>query len=263
MIALSVWTGYFWEILTLFLVVLLHELGHVTAAWSFGWKIRSIELLPFGGVAQMDEWGTAPAREEIMVALAGPFYHIYMILFSLWFYQMGWWDYAWTEYFVLSNITIALFNLLPIYPLDGGRVVQALLSKLMPYQRCIAVSLYTSLFLSLVLLLFAFTVLTGISILPLAIIGLFLVFSNWRAIREQQYPLWRMLFQRYQKGASDTLPHQVIQLMRTDSWAKIVPQWRKERYHFVQVYHENGQLMAIYPEEKVLERLFQIRRKGA
>ncbi len=263
MIALSVWTGYFWEILTLFLVVLLHELGHVTAAWSFGWKIRSIELLPFGGVAQMDEWGTAPAREEIVVALAGPFYHIYMILFSLWFYQMGWWDYTWTEYFVLSNITIALFNMLPIYPLDGGRVVQALLSKLVPYQRCIAVSLYTSLFLSIVVLVFAFTVLNGISIIPLVIIGLFLVFSNWQAISQQQYPLWRMLFQRYQKGAPDTLPHQAIQLMRTDSWAKILPQWRKERYHIVQVFHENGKLMAIYPEEKVLERLFQTRKKGA
>lgn len=79
----AVWTGYFIEIITLFVLVLIHELGHAAAAGAFGWRVDSIELLPFGGVVKTDEWGTVPSREEMTVALAGPFQHILMILISL------------------------------------------------------------------------------------------------------------------------------------------------------------------------------------
>lgn len=245
------------EILTLFALILIHELGHVTAAWSFGWKIHSLELLPFGGVAQMEEWGTAPAREEIMVALAGPFYHLYMILFSIGFWKAGWWEQAWTEYFVVANLSIALFNLLPIYPLDGGRIVQALLSKILPYQRCLQVSLYSSFLLSFVFAGLSFWFVSGMQLFPFLIIAGFLIFSNYLEIREQKYPLWRMLFHRYHQGAKEWMPHREIELYQTDSVRKVLSQWYKECYHVIRIYDQNGKSVAILPEEVILKKLFQ------
>lgn len=210
----------------------------------------------------MDEWGTAPAREEIIVALAGPFYHVYIILFSLGAWKLNWWSDSWTEYFVLANLSIALFNLLPIYPLDGGRIVQALLSKWMPYQRCLLLTLYMSLFLTLILIAFSFTALNGLGFFPLLVIGIFLLYSNWKALQEQSFPLWRMLFQRYNQGAPHTLPHQTIKLQQKESWTKILSQWRKEHYHLIQVY-QGDRLISVYPEEEILKRLFQTKQKSA
>jgi len=68
----TVWSGYFLEVVTLFGLILIHELGHVSVARHFGWRMTEIELLPFGGVAKTDEWGTVPAKEEMLVAIAGP-----------------------------------------------------------------------------------------------------------------------------------------------------------------------------------------------
>ena len=73
-------TGYFLEAITLFGIVLIHELGHLTAAKGFGWRVQEVQLLPFGGVLIVDELGTTSTREELIVALAGPLQHVWMIL---------------------------------------------------------------------------------------------------------------------------------------------------------------------------------------
>lgn len=106
----SVVTGHFIEVTTLFVLVFIHELGHITVARSFGWRMTEIELLPFGGVARTDEWGTVPAREEIAVALAGPFHNVMMVLFGYLFCAWGWWSQAWMEYFIQGNALMAGFN---------------------------------------------------------------------------------------------------------------------------------------------------------
>ena len=103
----SVLTGRFIEIVALFVLVIIHELGHLTAAWSHGWRVTALELLPFGGVARTDEWGTVPAREEIVVALAGPFHNVMMVLAGFLFYFFGLWTEEWTAFFVKGNAMLA------------------------------------------------------------------------------------------------------------------------------------------------------------
>lgn len=80
-IFLSVLTGYFLEVVTLFAIVLLHELGHLAAAKNLGWRIQEVRLLPFGGAAVVEELGTVPAWEEIVVAAAGPLQNGFLIFF--------------------------------------------------------------------------------------------------------------------------------------------------------------------------------------
>ena len=69
---LSVLTGQFLELLTLFTIVLIHELGHVCAALVTGVTVKSVQLLPFGGVAVMEDHGKLTATRETGIALAGP-----------------------------------------------------------------------------------------------------------------------------------------------------------------------------------------------
>ncbi|SEN34491.1 site-2 protease family protein [Lihuaxuella thermophila] len=253
----AVWTGHFIEILSLFVLIVIHELGHVTAAWSFGWRIHSMELLPFGGVAKMDEWGTVPAREEIIVALAGPFQHVYIVLMSFMFEQAGWWTEEWTEYFIRGNLMIACFNLLPVYPLDGGRVLQAVLSYFLPYRRVIAWTLWFSLLFSFLMAVSSFLISESSVMLHLLLIALFLFFSNLVALRRKSFQFLRFLIQRRDRGICHDVSIKKLTVQADEPLRKVIKNWYKERYHILEIVDGQGRMIGFLPEEKVLEYYFK------
>jgi Zn-dependent protease/predicted transcriptional regulator len=131
-------------ILLLFLCVLLHEFGHALMAKKFGIKTHSIVLLPIGGVASLEKMPDNP-KEELLVAIAGPMVNI-VIAILLYPFQ----DYTLLfptngaetvlfkaeihyviSYLFVVNITLVIFNLLPAFPMDGGRIFRAILSFFM------------------------------------------------------------------------------------------------------------------------------------
>ncbi|MBA4496160.1 M50 family metallopeptidase [Paenactinomyces guangxiensis] len=254
----AVWTGHFIEIITLFVLIIIHEMGHVTAAWSYGWRIHSMELLPFGGVAKMEESGTVPAREEIVVALAGPFHHVFMVLLSLLFDLAGWWSREWTEYFIQGNLMLACFNLLPVYPLDGGRVLQAALSYFFPYRQCIAWTLWLSLLLSLFMAVLSFLLPGNVVILPLLLIALFLFLSNAMALKQRNFQFLRFLIQRRDQGVSHEAMIKKLTVQEDEPLRMVVRKLYKEKYHVLEVIDKQGQVIDFLPEEKVLQRYFDL-----
>ncbi len=128
----------------LFLCVLLHELGHCVVARRFGVAIASITLYPFGGIALLEDMPRQPAR-EILIALAGPAVN-FLIAGGLWLLDTMasaapalTWDAPTGDDLlgglVLANLQLGLFNLLPAYPMDGGRVLRGILATRLPYPR--------------------------------------------------------------------------------------------------------------------------------
>ncbi|WP_091566926.1 M50 family metallopeptidase [Melghirimyces thermohalophilus] len=249
----SVITGYFMEVITLFVLVLIHEMGHVTVAKSLGWRMTDVQLLPFGGVAHTDEWGTVPAREEIAVALAGPFHNVMMILFGYFFYRMGWWSPEWTNYFIHGNALMAGFNLLPIYPLDGGRVLQALFSYHLPYRRALVWSLSGGWVGGGLLLLYS---LGGSKWdLNLAMIALFLIYSNVTAFRQREFQYMRFLIRRRESPVPEDARIVEIPVQREEALTNVMRKLRKESYHVLLVQDLRGRWHPL-PEEAVLRRFF-------
>lgn len=107
---LSVITGQFLELLTLFIIVFIHELGHVCAALLLGVTVKSVQLLPFGGVAVMEDHGRLTAGREIAIAFAGPLQNGIMIVMALALQHLGSGSGAFLAYFIQANAIIALFN---------------------------------------------------------------------------------------------------------------------------------------------------------
>jgi Zn-dependent protease/CBS domain-containing protein len=118
--------------LAFFLCILLHELGHAVVARARGMSIRGITLFLFGGVAEIVDEPPSAATEFLM-AIAGPLVSLVLaVLFSLLAgtgYHNGWpWPVVLVlAYLALINTVVLIFNLVPAYPLDGGRVLRAIL----------------------------------------------------------------------------------------------------------------------------------------
>lgn len=119
--------GVFLSGLLAFSVVMLHELAHVLAARWYGLKVKEVELLPFGGVARLDSFLEMDPAREIRVALAGPLSNLLLGGVLGLAFGLGYWQHPLVWTCIKINMMIFLFNLLPILPLDGGRVYRALL----------------------------------------------------------------------------------------------------------------------------------------
>ena len=117
--------------LLFFLSILLHELGHSIVSQRCGIPVPSITLLFIGGVAEISR-EPDDARSELKIALAGPavsllLVALYLVLERL-FISLHWWEARWVvDWLAEVNLALVLFNAIPGYPLDGGRVLRALL----------------------------------------------------------------------------------------------------------------------------------------
>ncbi|WP_258525647.1 M50 family metallopeptidase [Paenibacillus sp. YN15] len=253
----SVWTGYFAEMLTLFGVVTIHELGHVAAARAYGWRIRRVQLLPFGGVAEMEESANVPAKEEMVVALCGPLQNVWMAVFAAAMLEWGPGQTAdYWAYFLQANLMIGLFNLLPVLPLDGGKLVLGAFSYLFSYHRVLSAVLHTSLLLSLCMVIAALARYAAGGVhLNLLAIGLFLFFSNWYSIKHLPYQFFRFLISREascsrMKQAGQP-PHMLV-VPYDQEPVQVLRRFKRERHHLLYIVDRAGDVLQICPEDRLL-----------
>ena len=142
--------GYFKFYLSFMLVLFIHELGHITLSLIFKWHIKSIILLPLGLLLKFEDNLNKPLIEELIISLSGIIFQLIFITFIH------------NYYLVLSSNIILIFNILPIYPLDGSKVINIILNKITNFK--------TSYFLTLLLSFITLIILISISIINKSLI---------------------------------------------------------------------------------------------
>ncbi len=127
-----------------FLCVLLHEFGHALAARRYGIRTPDITMLPIGGVARLERMPEKPSQ-ELVVAVAGPLVNVAIAVVLLLVFGLSGHPFdltaiestgtSLTQKLIMVNLWLVAFNMLPAFPMDGGRVLRALLAMRLPYAR--------------------------------------------------------------------------------------------------------------------------------
>ena len=164
------------------LVALIHEYAHALVAQGIGYELQRVVLMPYGATLDLDFQDVAP-KDEIAVALAGPLCNFACAALFL----AVWWcfpeTYAYTDTAFYASLAVGVVNLLPAYPLDGGRVLRSVLQvqflKRMPpksaEKRALRVCrLVTLSFAALCVFAFVFALCNGVAAVTLAVFALFL-----------------------------------------------------------------------------------------
>jgi len=219
--------------LTLFLCVALHELGHSLMARRFGIETREILLMPLGGIAQLEKNPTQP-RHELLIALAGPLVNVLIAallvvigltpqvsLFNSLLDGQGLSAALSTEpslnnlllWLVSANLSLVLFNLIPAFPLDGGRVLRAVLAMGLGYPLATRIATVVGQMIAVVLGIFG--LFSGNFLLALVAIFIFVGATQETAVADSKVVLTT-------RRLGDAYNRHVITLQNGDRLSRVV-----------------------------------------
>ncbi len=171
-------TGFFKYFIFLFIIILIHELGHILTALFFDWNIKKIVILPFGGITIFEDKINRSMAEEFLIAIMGPIFQLFLFFIK-------------NKLFFNINLFILLFNLIPIFPLDGSKILNVGLNYLFPFKKSHIISIIISLTnIITIILLLKFN-------LVLITIFLFLILKTFKEIKYHSYLFNKFLFERY------------------------------------------------------------------
>lgn len=259
-IALAVMTAHFRELMMMLLIIFVHEMGHGAAASFFSWRIKKIALLPFGGVAEMDEHGNRPLKEEVIVILAGPLQHLWMMGLAYLLHVMGMFPEKWHGLFLDYNLMVLLFNLLPIWPLDGGKLLFTFFSAkesfLAAHLRTLYVSIGSLFAFSAVLLFNAPMTLNAWIIIA------FLAFSLYYEWKQRRFIFMRFLMERHYGKQSELRQLKPIHIQENATIGQVLEKFQRGCKHPIIVQNNMGSETHL-DENELLHAFFTEKMMGA
>jgi stage IV sporulation protein FB len=180
----SLYTGYINQSITIFVSVLLHEIGHAIIAKLLGIKVEEIELFPFGGVAKMEDITKYGGYTEAFIAVAGPAVSGIIAAIGAIFAQ----DSVFFNTIAQFNFILMAFNLLPALPLDGGRILRNVLLHHMSYKQATKTMVISGRLIAIALVLYnILMILKGSSSAAYIITGVFIYMGCHKEMKYCSY----------------------------------------------------------------------------
>lgn len=230
-------TGLIKNIIFIYLIVIIHECGHIFIIKLLGYKIKKVEIYPMGGVTTIDKKINSSLRDELLISIFGLLFQFVLGLFAFFIYQSGVISTRTYELFYSYNRTIFLFNMLPIIPLDGYHFLRSIWECIFPFK----LSFYISFIISLVGI-GLFISYNEIYSLNNYLIISFLVYKIITTYKDFKFSYFRFLMERYLYP----IKYKKIKYENKENLAKL----KKETYHY---FKEKDSFIS---EKKVLAKKF-------
>lgn len=230
-------TGLIKNIVLIYLIVIIHELGHIFIIKKLKYKIVKVEIYPMGGITTVDKKVNTKVNHEILISIFGIIFQLLLFILMFILFKNNLIRESTYNLFNSYNKTIMLFNILPIIPLDGYIFLRSILEYIFPYKK----TYYLSLIISIISIVVFITYNEIFSLNNYLIIS-FLIYKIIISIKEFKYIYMRFLTERYLYE----LPYEKLKYEnKTD-----INLLKKDTYH----YFKNQD--KVYSEKKILNKIF-------
>jgi stage IV sporulation protein FB len=255
MLVLAGFMGHGRVMFASFISVLFHEMAHAVVAWAFSYRTYRIDLYPFGGVAQMDSALAADGTAEGLTALAGPF-HSLIIAFLAHYggIYLGGGDF-WNE-LARINFSLGIINLLPFYPLDGGRIFRALLAPFLPLKRATDIAVKVTRYSAGIAILPAVYLVIKMRLPWISLVLLAMLFLVARNPQDYLYLRWRQAQKRREQLAGGSvLPVNIRIANGKNRLGQVGSELDGRRYQILLATDEGGGVAGWIDETRIWEAL--------
>lgn len=145
LIFISLISGLFRDVLAFLIIIVVHEIGHIITSKMFNWKIKCVHFYICGGFIEYDNKIDKPFKEEFLVSISGILFQSIFFLLCTILNKYGIIDNSNLLIIKKYHLSILIFNLIPIIPLDGSKIVNVFFNMFLPYKK----SLYLTFLLSM------------------------------------------------------------------------------------------------------------------
>ena len=200
---ISLLSGLFKDIIVFVFIIVIHEIGHIISSFYYGWKIDNIRFSICGGYLTYNQELEKPFIEEFVIAISGFLAQLILFIFCAFLYKNNVINSRFAYLLTKYNVSVFIFNLLPIIPLDGSKVLDIILNNIFPYKKSLVILSVISLFTCIAI--FFLLIYNNIKIEYSYIIMLmFLIKNIYKYYKNIPYMHFRFLLERYIKPLNTT-----------------------------------------------------------
>ena len=230
--------------------VILHELGHSIMASFLGYKLNQITILPFGASLSGKENVFYKPSHEILVSISGPLVNLILLCICLalfWCFPV---TYSVLDNFYYANLITFIFNFLPVYPLDGGRVLYALLKRKLPMKKAYKIIKIIGIIISSMLfILFIITSFFKINF-TIGLTSIFLLSGIFFEDKSSYY-VTNFSFINKNKKLNNGLETNILTVNENAILYSVLKKMNKFKYNIVNVLDNSGVIKNIMTEEEI------------
>lgn len=212
-------TGHFKNILFIFLIIFVHEFGHIFFLRYYKYLVESIEILPFGGITKTNKLINTPINHDLIIYFGGVLFQFFLLIIFFFLLKYGVIHKDTYLIFKMYNTSILIFNILPIRPLDGGEILRLTLEKHYSFYKAQKIANI----LSVIFLILFFVINIKFNLNNYVIIS-FLLVKVYELIKKENFYKNKFMLERFLY----TLPYKRI----NNEKYKNIQVLKKDTYHF-------------------------------
>lgn len=247
--------GYKGQLICTFIVVFFHEVVHYLVARHYKFSGFDIEFIAVGATIRLKDIDEAFPKEDLVISVSGPAANLILSIFFYYIYR----NFSSNLWYMLFsvNLVIGLFNLIPAFPLDGGRILRSILNLKITYKKANRIMMIVSIFIGIILMFFyMFLFLNGNSSFNIGIIGILIVMSSLKENERASYIIMGDIIKKKGKFIKrGYIENRNLSIYYRQDLLTAMGLFDKSKYNIFTVLDEEMKVMDIIYEEEVIDAL--------
>ncbi|MGL4762040.1 MAG: site-2 protease family protein [Sarcina sp.] len=244
------------KLLWAFLFIVLHEFSHYLVAKKLGSNIINFKVHPLGATLEIEDYEGLGINDEILICLAGPFFNIITAIVSLGIMLFYGQENIFRSIFEV-NFVLGFMNLIPAYPLDGAKVLRAILSKFYMYKKAHKIGIIISFIISVMIAMIgAMLVFINIMSINLFIIGVFMVYTTYTTKERTMYIVLDQIISKAKRfNETRYIENRDVSVYYEEDFITLLSMIERDKFNTFYVLNEKMEFLYELREDEIVELL--------